>query len=71
MIILQYYIITLLYYATISQILHDQIIISCHEIIRSQHQMKAQGHQASFQATPWPPQVPLKQTVGSEFEMGT
>ena len=34
--------------------LYDHITISCHETVRSRHQMKAQGHQASFQATPRP-----------------
>ena len=35
--------------------LYDHITISCQEIIRSHYQMKAQGHQASFHATPGSP----------------
>ena len=38
--------------------LYDHTTISCQEITRSHHQMKAQGHQASFQATPRPAQPP-------------
>ena len=36
--------------------LYDHITISCHEIMRSHLQMKAQGHEASLQATPRPAQ---------------
>ena len=50
--------------------LYDHIIISCHEIIRSHHQIKAQGYQASFQATPKQPRATQRQTFGSEFEIG-
>ena len=51
--------------------LYDHIIISCHEIIRLHCPMKAQGQQASFQATRRQPQATQRQTFGSEFEIGT
>ena len=50
--------------------LYDDITISCHEIMRSQHEMKAQGQQASFQGTPGQPQATQRQTLCSEFEIG-
>ena len=51
--------------------LYDDITISCHEIMKSQHEMKAQGQQASFQGNPGQPQATQRQTLGSEFEIGT
>ena len=51
--------------------LYDDTTISCHENMRSQHEMKAQGQQASFQGTPGQPQATQRQTFSSESEIGT